>query len=128
MTCEAATRPLPVRRGHSFAACVSHAGSAGAARCSRWPWPWRSSRASASTTRLLDPGEHFEAFGDPLSLVLTGTRDPTRFVYLSEGVGDWAVRHELGGFEGFAAGIGARRPAVVVVDAWTGPLALRTER
>ena len=37
--------------------------------------------------RLLNPGEHFEAFGDPLSLVLTGTRDPTRFVYLSEGVG-----------------------------------------
>jgi hypothetical protein len=78
--------------------------------------------------RLLDPGEHFEAFGDPLSLVLTGTRDPTRFVYLSEGVGDWAVRHEFGGFEGFAAGIRARRPAVVVVDAWTGPLALHTKR
>jgi hypothetical protein len=49
--------------------------------------------------RLLNPGEHFEAFGDPLSLVLTGTRDPTRFVYLSEGVGDWAVRHAFGGFE-----------------------------
>jgi hypothetical protein len=85
------------------------------------------SRAVA-VERLLDPGEHFEAFGDPLSLVLTGTRDPTRFVYLSEGVGDWALRHEFGGFEGFAAGIRARRPAVVVVDAWTGPLALRTKR
>ena len=85
------------------------------------------SRAVA-VERLLNPGEHFEAFGDPLSLVLTGTRDPTRFVYLSEGVGDWAVRHEFGGFEGFAAGIRARRPAVVVVDAWTGPLALRTKR
>jgi hypothetical protein len=84
------------------------------------------SRAVA-VERLLNPGEHFEAFGDPLSLVLTGTRDPTRFVYLSEGVGDWAVRHEFGGFEGFAAGIRARRPAVVVVDAWTGPLALRTK-
>jgi len=84
-------------------------------------------RANA-VERMLNPGEHFEAFGDPLSLVLTGTRDPTRFVYLSEGVGDWAVRHEFGGFEGFAAGIRARRPAVVVVDAWTGPLAVRTKR
>jgi hypothetical protein len=83
---------------------------------------------AVAVERLLDPGEHFEAFGDPLSLVLTGTRDPTRFVYLSEGVGDWAVRHEFGGFEGFAAGIRARRPAIVVVDAWTGPLALRTKR
>src|SRR3954452_12831090 len=75
--------------------------------------------------RLLHRGEHVEAFGDPQSLVLTGTRDPTRFVYLSEGVGDWAMRHEFGGFEGFAAGIRARRPAVVVVDAWIGPLATR---
>jgi hypothetical protein len=83
---------------------------------------------AVAVERLLDPGEHFEAFGDPLSLVLTGTRDPTRFVYLSEGVGDWALRHEFGGFEGFAAGIRARRPAVVVVDAWTGPLATRTKR
>jgi hypothetical protein len=58
---------------------------------------------AVAVERLLNPGEHFEAFGDPLSLVLTGTRDPTRFVYLSEGVGDWAVRHEFGGFEGFAA-------------------------
>jgi hypothetical protein len=81
-----------------------------------------------SVERLLDPGEHFEALGDPLSLVLTGRRDPTPFVYLSEGVGDWALRHGLGGFEGFTAGIRARRPAVVVVDAWTGPLALRTKR
>ena len=38
------------------------------------------------------------------------------------------MRHEFGGFEGFAAGIRARRPAVVVVDAWTGPLAVRTKR
>jgi hypothetical protein len=63
-----------------------------------------------------NPGEHFEAFGDPLSLVLTGTRDPTALRLLSEGVGDWAVRHEFGGFEGFAAGIRARRPAVIVVS------------
>jgi hypothetical protein len=83
---------------------------------------------AAAVERLLNPGEHFEALGDPLSLVLTGTRGPTRFVYLSEGVGDWAVRHEFGDFEGFVGGIRARRPAVVVVDAWTGPLAERTER
>jgi hypothetical protein len=89
--------------------------------------PRERARATA-VERMLNPGEHFEAFGDPLSLVLTGTRDPTRFVYLSEGVGDWAVRHEFGGFEGFVAGIRARRPAVVVVDAWTGPLAVRTTR
>jgi hypothetical protein len=83
---------------------------------------------AVAVERLLNPGERFEAFGDPPPLVLTGTRDPTRFVYLSEGVGDWAVRHEFGGFEGFTAGIRARRPAVVVVDAWTGPLATRTKR
>ena len=88
----------------------------------------RQEARAAAVERLLDPGERFEALGDPISLVLTGSRDPTRFVYMSEGVGDWALRHEFGGFEGFVAGIRAREPAVVVVDAWTGPLALRTKR
>jgi hypothetical protein len=88
----------------------------------------REHHRALAVQRLVDRGEHFEAYGNPVSLVLTGTRNPTRFVYLSEGVGDWALRHELAGFEGFTAGIRARRPAVVVVDAWKGPLALRTER
>jgi hypothetical protein len=83
-------------------------------------------RADA-VVRLLDRGEHFAALGDPTSLVLTGRRDPTSFVYLSEGVGEWALRHHLGGFEGFVAGLRERRPAVVVVDAWHGPLTRRTE-
>ena len=82
---------------------------------------------AGAVERLLDRGEHFEALGDPTALVLTGRRDPTPFVYLSEGVGDWALRHRLGGFEGFAAGLRARQPAVVVVDAWHGALARRTE-
>jgi hypothetical protein len=83
---------------------------------------------AAAVERLLDPGERLYALGDPVSLVLTGRRNPSRFIYLSSGVAAWALRHHLGGFRGFVAGIRARAPALVVVNGWRTPLARRTER
>ena len=84
---------------------------AGARRSSGCSTPASTSRRSA--TRFARADGHPRP--DALRLPLRGRR----------GLG---LRHDFGGFEGFAAGIRARRPAVVVVDAWTGPLALRTKR
>ena len=87
----------------------------------------RQHERAQAVERLLNPGEHFEALGDPASLVLTGRRAPNQYVYMSSGVGRWGMRHDLGGFRGFKSALRARNPAVVVIDSWPGNLAVRTK-
>jgi hypothetical protein len=75
--------------------------------------------------RLLEPGDRLYALGDPTLLVLTGLRNPTRYVYLGSGVDEWAIKHKFGSFAGWQAEIRAVDPPVVVMNTWVAPLSVR---
>jgi hypothetical protein len=78
-----------------------------------------SQRAAATDIeRLLRPGDTVYALGDPTPLVLTGLRNPSRYIFLGSGVGSWELAHTRGGFAGWTAGIRAARPAVIVLHGW----------
>ena len=79
---------------------------------------------AAALDRILDPGEKLYALGDPTPLVLTQRRNPSRFIYLSSGVGQWVKRHS-GGLPGFMHDIRATHPAVIVIHGWTAPLSFK---
>lgn len=83
---------------------------------------------AAAIERLLDRGEEVWAMGDPRPLVLTGRRNPSRFIYLGSGVAAWAIQRHFSRFPGFAARLRARDPAIVVVRSWQTPVSRRTER
>ena len=72
--------------------------------------------------RLLDPGETLYALGDPTILVLTGRRNPSRFIYLGSGVAAWVEHHTPGGLEGWGRSIVASDPAVITLNDWNGRL------
>jgi hypothetical protein len=81
-----------------------------------------SQRADAATIeRMLGPRGTLYALGDPTPLVLTGRRNPSRFIYLGSGVARWVVRHTPGGLNGWKAKIRAAHPKVVVSGDWGGP-------
>jgi hypothetical protein len=72
-------------------------------------------RAQAhSLAGLVPPGSTMWAFGDPRPLVLTGLRNPDRFVYLSSGMDAWKVSHLPGGLPAWEAQILSASPAVAV--------------
>jgi hypothetical protein len=75
--------------------------------------------------RVLNPGERLYVLGDPTPLVLTGLRNPTRYIYLGSGVDAWAVKHEFGSLEGWEAEIRAVNPPVVVMNLWRTGLGQR---
>ena len=78
-------------------------------------------RAKASALeRVLEPGETLYALGDPTPLVLTGRRNPSRYIYLSSGVSYWVIAHTPGGLEGWRAQIRASDPAMIVMHGWKG--------
>jgi hypothetical protein len=79
---------------------------------------------AAAIERILAPGERLYALGDPTPLVLTQRRNPSRFIYLSSGVGLWVKRHS-GWLPGWIHKIRATDPAVIVVHGWTAPLAFK---
>jgi hypothetical protein len=122
----------PARRAATAGALVAVAAVAGLS------WSWYSAdganraglaaqRADASTIeRLLDPGETLYALGDPTPLVLTGRRNPSRFIYLTSGVGLWLVAHSS--FHSWLGGVLASHPAVIVVHGWRSPMQRRTQR
>jgi hypothetical protein len=58
--------------------------------------------------------------------VLTGRRNPSRYVFLGSGVGSWDLAHTPGGFAGFTSGIRAADPAVIVLHGWRSALERRT--
>jgi 4-amino-4-deoxy-L-arabinose transferase-like glycosyltransferase len=82
----------------------------------------------AQIARLLGPGGTLYSLGDPTPLVLTGRRNPSRFIYLGSGVAHWAVKHGPGGFAGWTARIRAARPAVILVGSWSGSIQMRMEQ
>lgn len=124
----------PARRVATAGALVAVAALAGLA------WSWYSAdgadnaglvaqRADAAVIeRMLDPGETLYALGDPTPLVLTGRRNPSRFIYLTSGVGLWLVAHTRGGFPSWVRGILASDPAVIVIHGWRSPMHQQTER
>jgi hypothetical protein len=75
--------------------------------------------------RLLAPGERLYALGDPTLLVLTGERNPTRWIYLGSGVDEWAIKHDFGSFGRWKAEIRAVSPPVIVMNTWVSPRAER---
>jgi hypothetical protein len=80
-------------------------------------------RAEASQIqRLLNPGDRVYALGDPTPLVLTGERNPSRYVFLASGVAAWQLARTPGGFGGWMAQIHAADPAVIVLHGWRSPL------
>jgi hypothetical protein len=82
-------------------------------------------REAARLKHVLNPGERLYVLGDPTPLVLTGLRNPTRYIYLGSGVDRWAVKHEFGSLEGWEAEIRAVNPPVVVMNLWRTGLGMR---
>jgi hypothetical protein len=80
---------------------------------------------AAGIQRLLEPGETLYALGDPTPLVLTHRRNPSRYVFLGSGVGEWDEAHTRGGFAGWMASIRAADPAVIVLHDWRSALERR---
>ena len=78
---------------------------------------------AARVEGLLAPGERLYALGDPTLLVLTGERNPTRWIYLGSGVDEWAIKHQFGSFGRWKAEIRAVDPPVIVMNTWVSPLA-----
>lgn len=79
---------------------------------------WAERQDAAKLNRVLDPGDTLYALGDPTPLVLTGRRNPSRFIYLNSGVGAWVIHHTRGGLAGWKAQILASNPAVVTIADW----------
>jgi hypothetical protein len=81
--------------------------------------------AATEIERLLLPGDTVYALGDPTPLVLIDRGNPSRYIYLSSGVGAWQIARTPGGFDGWMADIRAARPAVIVLHGWRGELQQR---
>lgn len=75
--------------------------------------------AAGRLERLAGPGGTIWVLGDPAVLVLTGRRNPSPFIYLNSGFDRYVAEHTPGGLTGFARGIIARRPDLVVLSSWT---------
>ncbi|MEA2438580.1 MAG: hypothetical protein QOH76_4 [Thermoleophilaceae bacterium] len=85
-------------------------------------WPAKSLRAqradAAKLQKILDPGEILYSLGNPVPLVLTHRRNPSRFIYLNSGAANWKIKHTPGGLEGWKREILASNPAVVTISDW----------
>jgi hypothetical protein len=78
-------------------------------------------RANAAVLdRALARGERLYVLGNPMPLVLTRRRNPSRFVYRASGAAQWDVRHTPGGFEGWKRRLLATHPGIVMVAGWRG--------
>jgi hypothetical protein len=82
----------------------------------------------AALNRRLASGDTLYALGDPAPLVLTGRRNPSRFIYMGSGVAAWVVGHTPGGLAGWEARIRAVDPAIVTLGGWNGPIRDRLQR
>lgn len=81
--------------------------------------------AACAVERILVPGTPLLSLGDPVPLVLTGRRNPDRFIYLGSGVARWKTSHTAGGFAGWTAQVRHSRASVVVSQGWQGPVQQR---
>lgn len=83
----------------------------------------RRERATAcALNQIIVPGTPMWSLGDPAPLVVTGRRNPDRFIYLGTGVSAWKVGHTDGGFTGWTNQIEQSRASVVISQRWNGPL------
>jgi hypothetical protein len=73
--------------------------------------------------RIVPAGSHLFAIGDPVPLVLTGARNPDRYIYLYSGVAPWKVKHTVGGMAGWVRQVTSPNNSVVVFQKWDGGLA-----
>jgi hypothetical protein len=80
---------------------------------------------AARIEQLLGSDGTLYALGNPVPLVLTERRNPSRYVYLEAGVDQWVVDHTPGAFDGWTEEIRADEPTVVIFDAWRSRLARR---
>jgi hypothetical protein len=76
--------------------------------------------AGCALNRMVPAGTSLYAIGSPVSLVVTGRRNPSRYIYLDAGVGTWKVNHTTGGMAGWEQQIKAANPSVVVMEGWSG--------
>jgi hypothetical protein len=83
---------------------------------------------ACSLNRAVGPNGTLYAMGDPTSLVLTGRRNPTRFIYLNSGVADWDISHTPGGYRGWKAKVQATHADVIVVHDWYSRTAQKTTK
>jgi hypothetical protein len=82
-------------------------------------------RASAAeVVRLAGPGRTPYAVGDPTVLVLTGRRNPSRYIYLGSGVEEWMLARTPHGFKGWKLRLLAH-PGPVTLAGWSGSNAMR---
>jgi hypothetical protein len=70
--------------------------------------------------KVIPPGTAFWSLGNPVPLVVTGRRNPDRYIYLDSGVDIWKVEHTTGGFAGWTQQIQSVNPSVVGVSGWNG--------
>ena len=68
------------------------------------------------------PDTSLYSLGDPVPLVVTGRRNPDRYIYLDSGVAEWRVKHVSGGMAAWKEQIIGANPSVVVLDGWRGKL------
>jgi len=80
----------------------------------------REEAAGCALQQAVLPGTTLYSIGNPVPLVVTGRRNPDRYIYLDSGVDVWKVEHTAGGFAGWTAQIQASRPSVVVLEGWRG--------
>jgi hypothetical protein len=72
-------------------------------------------RAAADRVAAVAGNRTVYALGNPVPLVLLGRRNPSRYIYLSSGVGKWVVKHTKGGLAGWERDVRATHPAAIVV-------------
>ena len=82
---------------------------------------YRNERAvGCALHHAVPPGTSLYSLGNPVPLVVTGRRNPDRYIYLDAGVDAWKVKHTAGGLTGWEEQIAHANPSVVVLGGWTG--------
>jgi hypothetical protein len=80
----------------------------------------RQRAAACALNRIVPAGTRLYAVGDPVPLVLTGRRNPDRYIYLFSGVAEWKLKHTHGGMRGWVAQVTAPANSVIVFQSWNG--------
>jgi hypothetical protein len=82
---------------------------------------YRNERAvGCAFQRAVVPGTSLYSLGTPVPLVVTGWRNPDRYIYLDAGVDSWKVNHLRGGLTAWEEQIHRANPSLVVLEAWKG--------
>jgi hypothetical protein len=76
--------------------------------------------AGCAFDQAIVPGTPLYSLGNPVPLVVSGRRNPDRYIYLDSGVGDWKVKHLAGGITAWEEQIHNANPSLVVLEGWKG--------